>query len=326
MKNWGKFLVGLIVIATCCMGIVACGSKNSNSNKSAKYNTSYEMENKKEDSGNKSDSKGMDTSDEIEENEKQDTGGNDRKIILREYITIETLNFDEDKDAILSRVDKFGGYIEESQLRGRGVRDEYSRRSARYVFRIPRKNYDSFKSEVAQFAHILHENSTTEDVTFQFYDTEARVNTLKIQEERLLEILKKSGDLKDIIIIEKELQQVRYEIERNTTTLRRLSNLVDYTTITVELEEVFEITEKIKEPEDLGDKIVKVFKNSVDGVKEFFKWLILFIVAFIPYLIIIVPLAIIVYFTYRRVIKKSTKTIEENTDKKSNEKDKKDSD
>jgi len=98
-----------------------------------------------------------------------------------------------------------------------------------------------------------------------------------------------------------------------------LSNLVDYTTITIELEEVFQITDIVDTPENLGEKIVKAFNKSVDGVGEFFKWLILFIVAFIPYLIIIIPLAIIVYLTYRRLIKKSSNIIDENSNKDSKE-------
>ncbi|MCM1992295.1 DUF4349 domain-containing protein [Oceanirhabdus seepicola] len=320
MKKWGKYLIIFLVIAISSVGIVACGSKSNesklNSNSIRDDSTKYDSANMESDKGDKTESKSMENSKKTGD---QEQTWNDRKIILREYITIETLNFDEDKDAILSRANKYGGYIEESQVSGRGVRDKYSRRNARYVFRIPRKNYELFKNEVEQFAHIINQNATSEDVTVDFYDTEARVKTLKIQEERLLDILKKSGDLKDIIIIEKELQQVRYEIERNTTNLRRLSNLVDYTTITIELEEVFEITDIVDNPQKLGEKIVKAFNKSVDGVGEFFKWLILFVVAFIPYLIIIIPLAIIVYFTYRRLTKKNSKDIVENSNKKSKE-------
>ncbi len=318
MKKWGKYLIVFLIVALSCVGIVACGSKDANNAKeeSTKYDTA-DMDVAEE---SKNESNNMDKSMDNNKNTgEQEYGGNDRKIILREYITIETLNFDEDKDAILSRVDKYGGYIEESELRGRGVKNEYSRRYARYVFRIPRKNYELFKNEVEKFAHILNQNATSEDVTVQFYDTEARVKTLKIQEERLLDILKKSGELKDIILIEKELQDVRYEIERNITTLRRLSNLVDYATITIEMEEVFEVTKIIDSPETLGEKIVKAFNNSVDGVGEFFKWLILFIVAFIPYLIIIIPLAIICYFAYRRLRKKSIQVIDEKSNEKSKE-------
>ena len=73
---------------------------------------------------------------------------------------------------------------------------------------------------------------------------EARLKSLKLQEERLLTILSKAELLQDIIELERELSNVRYEIENYTGTLKKWDNLIEYSKVTIDVYEVHEIKEE----------------------------------------------------------------------------------
>ena len=57
------------------------------------------------------------------------------------------------------------------------------------------------------------------------------MESLSLQEERLLDILEKAEKLTDVLELEQELADVRYQIETLTTTLNRYDQLISYSTV-----------------------------------------------------------------------------------------------
>jgi tellurite resistance protein len=58
-------------------------------------------------------------------------------------------------------------------------------------------------------------NSDAQDVTEEFYDVDARLRNKRVEEQRLVEHLKKStARLQDILAVEREISRVRGEIEQ----------------------------------------------------------------------------------------------------------------
>ena len=58
-----------------------------------------------------------------------------------------------------------------------------------------------------------------------------------IQEERILEIMKKADQVEDILNIERELNRIRTEINQRKNILKNWDQLVDYSSIEVSLRE-----------------------------------------------------------------------------------------
>jgi hypothetical protein len=224
---------------------------------------------------------------------------NQGKIIRNGIIQMETLNFDEAVVHILNNTNNLGGYVQSSNISGKRieVRSYEESRSGEFILRIPKTKFDSFMLGIGNLGSITSQQILTEDVTTIYFDTQAHLKSLNIQEERLLELLKKTGELKDIILLEKELSSVRYEIESLTGNLKKWDNLIDYCTLNINLREVY----KIKENHiSFGDKIVNGFVDSVKSLMELGKDFIVIMSISIPYLVILCIILFIIRYIYKQ--------------------------
>lgn len=228
-----------------------------------------------------------------------------RKLIQRGYMVIQTKEFENSIRSLNEKLKALRGYIENSSISGNRMENinVSEKRHANFSLRVPTKNFNSFMEGSSTIGNVVNTNINSEDVTSQYFDTEARLKSLKLQEERLLELLKKSGTLKDILEIEKELANVRYEIENLTGTLKKFDNLIEYSTIEINLQEVDVLSLENSES-TLGERIQYKFSNSVSNVIALLKGLVIGIIAFIPYLIIVIPTIIIIKYLFKRSPKK----------------------
>lgn len=236
---------------------------------------------------------------------------NERKIIKAGSTTIETVKFEESLNSILKEIEEKGGYIENSNIHGSSdknqlyndnVKRNYSEnRSASIIARVPKEAFDGFLKDASKFGNVISKSVNGEDVTAQYFDTEARLKTLKIQEERILELLKKSGDLKDIIELEKRLSELRFEIESLTGTLKKWDNMVSYSQVSINLIEVVELTPNEKTPITLGDKIIAALKNSTKGLIDLCKSFLVFIALILPYVVVIIAVAFLISFLKKKL-------------------------
>lgn len=218
------------------------------------------------------------------------------KIIKTANVELETKNYEKTVSSILKSVEDKNGYIQSSKSFNNS--DDNSR-TASYTIRIPKDYFNDFLLNVGNLGKVTSCSTTGENISSQYYDTEAHITALKVQEQRLLELLKQSGSLKDMLDIENQLSNVRYQIESLTSTMKNWDNQVDYATVTINITEVKELTTKST---SYGSKIGKTFSTSIKSIGTLFKIIFIVIVAVFPYLVIIVPIFIIVH-----IIKKKRK-------------------
>lgn len=304
-KKISLFLVLLTIIFS-MLSFNACGSKKEASRSGNQIAQDYSQMNVKADiasgqnSKMKQESKAATTPENIDASKLSI-----RKLIQRGYLDIETKEFEKSIASLNEKVKVLDGYVENSTISGNRVENINSSqmRHANFSLRIPTKHFNSFMDGSSVIGNVVTTSISGEDVTSQYFDTEARLKSLKLQEERLLELLKKSGTLKDVLEIEKELATVRYEIENLTGTLKRLDNLIDYSTIEVNLQEV-DVLSLGNSGSALDEKIKYKFINSINNVIEILKSSIIGVIAFIPYLIIIIPIVLIIRYLSKKSPKK----------------------
>jgi hypothetical protein len=221
----------------------------------------------------------------------------ERKIIKSAAIQMETLQFDDTVNALINKTKNVGGYIESSTIQGKRIQDKdtLQNRTARLVIRVPKQLFEQFILDVGNFGNVINKSTSGEDVTAQYFDTEAHLKSLRIHEERLLEILKKTVQLKDIVELERELANVRYQIESLTGTLRKWDNMIDYSTLNIEIYEVQEIKEAKQKPISMWGQMSHGFTKSVSSIVEGVKQLIISIAYLIPYIIVIFVIGYIIY-------------------------------
>lgn len=200
----------------------------------------------------------------------------DAKLIRRCTIELQTTEFDAAINALYTLVEEQGGYFENSSVYGGGYYDANARRSGEYVIRIPAEKYSAFRTDVGELGYVSFSNESTEDIGERYYDTEARLKTLRTKQERLLMLLEKAETMEDIIELESALGDVEYEIERSSSTLNRYDGLVSFATFNVNVNEVVRVEEKTGQADTLGERMGAGLRSGLenfrDGVEDFMVW------------------------------------------------------
>ena len=230
----------------------------------------------------------------------------ERKIVKTVNLTAETKSFDEAAANIRERVTSLGGYIESSNVSGTSLYNAGGivRRTAYFKLRIPADKLDEYVSSVKGQVNIVSQKEDIDDITDSYFDVDARLNSLKIEEERLLAMLSESKDLEYLIRLNERLSEVRYEIENYTSTIRRYDNMVSYSTVNITLEEVIDYTVVTDTPKTFGERLAIAFSESwhdfVIGLGDF----TVDLVYSLPTLIILAIFAVIAVFAAKRIIRR----------------------
>jgi Domain of unknown function (DUF4349) len=129
---------------------------------------------------------------------------------------------------------RVGGYIANTTMQtGRG-----ELRSASLEVKIPADRFDDGLGGLAAIGKIESVNVTAEDVGEEFTDVTARMSNARRLEARLIDLLAtRSGKLKDVLDVERELARVREEIERYEGLLRYLRAHAALSTLTIYVHE-----------------------------------------------------------------------------------------
>ena len=127
--------------------------------------------------------------------------------------------------------ERHGGHVRTSEAIG----DEDSRQPrVRVVFEVKSENLDRALEELRAMGQRRGSDKiTSEDVTEEWIDLDARLKTQKELESRYLEILKTATTVPDVLATQKQLSEVRGEIEKMQGKKRFLESQVALSTITV---------------------------------------------------------------------------------------------
>ena len=216
-----------------------------------------------------------------------------RLLIRNVAMTAETKEFEAIRKSVEDKVRELGGYIENSGISGTGKAG--SLRRANYTIRVPADKLDELISTVGENCTVTSTNESTTDVTLSYVDTKARLDSLRVEQKQLTELLSQAKDLDSIIVLQNRLTEVRYQIESAESTLRVLENQVSYATLKLNVKEVLEVKpQEAPHVDTYGERLAKTFMNSLKAIGEFFKGLLLVIVALSPVLVAMIIIAVIV--------------------------------
>ncbi len=249
--------------------------------------------------------------DEISENTPAEDAELERKIIKTYRIRMETLRYNEAVALIASMTEEFGGYVASSSQEGGGT-GSGAARSASYTLRIPAAKAEDFIARLSENGNVLSSSLNTEDVTDSYYGYEARLNSLVVQEERLMAMLDQATYLDEMLQIEDKLSSVRAEINGIHSKLQLMDKSVDYSYVYLTLNEVKEYQEPEKETylERVGVSFVDAFASFAEVVGDLFIVFIWLLPYFLVGAVIVVCLIFVMKFDKKRKQKKSEPKIE----------------
>ena len=220
-----------------------------------------------------------------------------RKLIRDVNMSVEARDFDGVLSQITDKVRELGGYVESSDVSGISV-NSYGGSQQRYAdirARIPADRLDRFVETVESAGNVTSKQEQVTDVTLQYSDVQSRKKSMEIEQERLWALLEKAESLDAVVALEARLSEIRYELESYTSQLRLYDNQVDYSTVSINMREVKDLTPTA--PDSIGTRIQKGFNRSLNNLGEAGTDLIVWIASNSPILLVLaVIIAAVVLF------------------------------
>ena len=225
-----------------------------------------------------------------------------RKLIKTVNMSVETREFDKLIANVTERINSLGGYAESTNIQGNGY-DSYSARSANIIARVPANKLDFFVQGIEAESNITSKNESAEDVTLQYADVEAHKESLKIEQQRLNELLEKADTLENIIELENRLTEVRYEIESYESRLRTMNNQVVYATVNLNIREVKEYTPEPVEEATFWQRLTEGFLDSCEEAWETIQDFIIGFVSLLPMLLVTIIILGVIFAIVFGIVK-----------------------
>jgi hypothetical protein len=161
------------------------------------------------------------------------------------------------------------------------------RQTATLQIRIPQDKLEPTLEALADLGTVERRSISAEDVSNQLIDLQARLRNLRRTEEMLLEIMERSGSVGDVLNVAKEVSNVRSSIEQIDAQLKSLQNRVSYSTIDVQLQAAIASTTPQR---NLGEQLQGTWQVATHSVQDFsitLVKLLLWLLAYSPYLLVV---------------------------------------
>lgn len=308
-----KLIIPILISSLLISGFLSgCGSSN---NETALYTNEAVATDNFEDAGYN-----YDKTEEVNEVETEEPAQaeNENKVIYQEKlvytcnIDLETLNYYNTVDSIKNKIAKFDGVIEsenETDNEYNWYYNDYQKTSGTLnnylTIRIPSKYYFDFLDSLDGEGKIVSKSSNVENISKKYYDTESIVKSLKIQEERLLEMMEQCETIEEMITVETRLTEVQTQINSYNNELSYMDTNVNFSTININIKEVVEYDETLypEKTNTFFDRLINTIKDSCKSFLNILEWLLFFVIRMIPVLIIFIPIIILII----KIIKKFKK-------------------
>ena len=217
-----------------------------------------------------------------------------KKLIVNGDLTIQTAEFDKTIESLNKDIEELGAYVQSSSISSANNEQRYFNAT----IRIPADKYQELVSKAKSNFDVTYYNERTDDVTTEYMDLDARLKSLKTEEEKVLEFYDKATSLEELMTVESRLTDIRYEIDSIETSLKNYDLLVTYSTLTISVCETKNYT-KGNFFSRVAESFTNGFTNLINSIEDLFVGLV--------YNIWIVILVIVVIVVIYRIYKKRKK-------------------
>lgn len=229
---------------------------------------------------------------------------NPAKIIYTADLDMETTDFDGAVEALAALTADCGGYYESSSVYSGGS----GYRSANYTVRVPAEQYRAFLEQAGSLCHMTHFYEYADDVSEMYYDTAGRLQTQQTKLERLQELLSQAENMEDIITVESAISETEEQIEWLSGQLRQYDALVDYSTVTIYLSEVYRLSNVPEPVQGFGSRLVNALSSGWQGFLGGMEAILIALAYGWMWILVAAVIAVVVIISVRRSAKRRAKT------------------
>jgi len=225
----------------------------------------------------------------------------ERKIIRNAEITMEVSSTTDTQHRVASIAETNGGFVVTSEAKQRESVDPAQRTlDIKLVVRVPSPQFGVAFDEIKKLAsNTPQENVSGQDVTEEFIDLEARIKTQKALEQQFLEIMRQAYKVSDALEVQRQIADVRTDIEKLEGRKRFLENRASLSTITVNIQTpkpVIAVTSM-----GFGHSVREAVSDSIGTASDMVLFFVRFAILMMPILLFIgLPSALVARFLLRR--------------------------
>lgn len=192
--------------------------------------------------------------------------------------------------------EQFDGYVTASNAER--VKGELT--SGTVTLRVPEKKFKSAIARLKKLGQVNKAEVKGEDVSEEYVDLESRLKNYQAQEAALLALMARAQSVPDTLAVQTELTKVQGEIEVITGRMNYLKDRVDFSTITVTIEEPSAV---VPEADEWG--FVSALRTAVRAFVATINGLIIVAGALAPIIILVALL----WYLIRTLRKKKERAI-----------------
>ncbi|WP_216827753.1 DUF4349 domain-containing protein [Alkalihalobacterium elongatum] len=229
----------------------------------------------------------------------------ERMVIYNAHLSIEVNDYHQSEAAIQERVKKLGGFVIESSVYRSGEQQIHGN----LIVKVPQKHFQAFLTEVESTSvKVIDRMISGNDVTEEYVDLESRLRSKRVVEKRLLAFMEDAENTEDLLKISSDLAKVQEEIEQILGRMNYLEKNVEFSTVTIYLQE-----NKVNVPSIQGndlntwEKSKSLFMASTNNTIALFSGLVVLLIGLSPIFIPVTIIALIIIYKLRKRPKNTEK-------------------
>ena len=204
-----------------------------------------------------------------------------RRLVRRAEMRVRVEDLERAGDEIGALMHRYGAFSSSSNI---------TETAHRHTIRVPASLYDSFIASVSGLGQVLHRIENTEDVTLQYFDLESRLATQRELLDTFRSYLGRAANINEILSVEARIAELQRTIDWTGRDLRRLGDLVDYSTVTLSIEG------RAGPGAFVGPTLRERMGDLFDGFGRFLSGALLFAIGFVIYGIPVLLAAAFLYW------------------------------
>jgi hypothetical protein len=223
----------------------------------------------------------------------------ERKIIKNATLMLEVPQAEAAQQRITAIAEAKGGFVVSTDAQRQTAEgQDPNLLTITVVARVPSNQFEATLTDIrGTGTRVTQEKQTGQDVTEDMIDLDARMRAQQALETQFLEIMKQARTVQDALQVQRELANVRGEIERIQGRLRFLQNQTALSTITVTL---IGATPLLGSPTGFGASLREAFSGGLWVAVAILSFLVRAAVAVAPtVLLIFLPIGLVVWCFHR---------------------------
>jgi hypothetical protein len=185
------------------------------------------------------------------------TAGVETKVIKTAFLTLEVNDVPGSVETLKNLAAQKGGYLSSTNIQ----KNYNNRLSGSVVLRVPAAEFETALTGIKAIGTVKSVSTQGQDVTEEYVDLQAQKISYQNQLAQYNEIMKKAVKVDDVITVQQQIDRVQTELNRLEGRLKYLDSRIDFSTITVNLQE----------PEPVGGETGHTFISTInEGIAGFF--------------------------------------------------------